>query len=150
MTEQNKPYPVLYVIVRNDLESMNPGKAEAHSGHAACQFMYENVVQKLEGNIGVNDIVKVWMKAGNGFGTQINLDGSFEDICSIEDYLENLICWGGKDVILYKEVLDPTYPYIDMVTGECRTRCEVTAFYVFGMSDNARLKSAVGKLRLKP
>ena len=31
-------FPVLYVFVRNDLDSMNPGKAEAHSGHAASAF----------------------------------------------------------------------------------------------------------------
>ena len=38
MTTQ-ETYPVLYIIMRNDLDSMNPGKAMAQASHASNAFV---------------------------------------------------------------------------------------------------------------
>lgn len=127
--------PVLYVAVREDLMSMTPGKAMAHSGHAASRHahLYSDT-----------DLYKEWAKQGQGFGTQINLSIPFED-------------WGTARHMaeLYSipssVVIDPTYPFIvptellpmidvKQLTSEpvlindkkymC-TRRETTAFFVF-------------------
>ncbi len=42
MTEKT---PALYILMRNDMDSMNNGKSTAHGGHAAsvfAKFYYEN------------------------------------------------------------------------------------------------------------
>ena len=54
----------LYLLVRNDLISMNIGKAIAQAAHAANQFAFKH---------GVNEHVKRWQSEGDGFGTTITL-----------------------------------------------------------------------------
>ena len=155
-------YPVLYVFVNTDLPSMNPGKAQAHSGHAANAFVHQNVVKVLRSSNSVRPIVDEWMTATPfGFGTQINLKGNWDDV------VDTVAAWcesGGVGEI----VIDPTYPYIvdseivklidprnhseDPVVLEngkflCH-RNEVTAAYVFGYKKD--LEQFVGKYPLHP
>ncbi len=54
----------LYVLMRSDLPSLNPGKAMAHAAHAANQFTFE---------YGNNPNVKRWQQDANGFGTTVCL-----------------------------------------------------------------------------
>ena len=35
-------FPVLYILMRKDLKSMNPGKAMAQASHAANAFVHSN------------------------------------------------------------------------------------------------------------
>jgi hypothetical protein len=156
-------YPVLYVFVNTDLPSMNPGKAQAHSGHAANAFINKTVVQPLRsGNKPISQCVNEWMAATPfGFGTQINLKGKWNEVINtVADWCEA----GGVGEL----VIDPTYPYIvdseivklispnvhsqipfDLENGKflCH-RNEVTAAYVFGRKDI--LEPYVGKYTLHP
>jgi len=159
----NKNYPVLYVFVNTDLPSMNPGKAQAHSGHAANAFINQYVIKPMRsGNMDLYAPLKEWMGATPfGFGTQINLKGDWYDVVNtVAAWCEN----GGMGEL----VVDPTYPYIvdsevvklidprnhteipfDLENGKflCH-RNETTAAYVFGYKDE--LEPYVGKYPLHP
>lgn len=154
--------PILYVFVRTDMPSMTPGKAQAHSGHAANAFVHKHVVKKLQKNKLLDPDVLKWTEATEqGFGTQINLKGNWADVCKAH---EAALAAG----VITDVVLDPTYPYIvdaEMVelikpamhaiepialdNGKfvCH-RPENTAIYFFGMKD--QLKPFVGDFPLHP
>lgn len=94
--EQKPVEYTLYVIVRN-LVSMTNGKAQAHSGHAACAFLHQYAHLPE---------VKTWQKeSGQGFGTQINVIGSDDDTKEFVACAESLGYPAGF-------VFDPTYPYV--------------------------------------
>lgn len=155
--------PVLYVFVRTDLPSMTPGKAQAHSGHAANAFIHKHVVQPMRaGKVPIVNSVLEWIAATPfGFGTQINLKGNWGDVVhTVAGWVES----GGKGEL----IADPTYPYIvdseivnfidskvhtsDPVDlGDGRVLChrhELTAAYLFGYKDE--LVPYVGKYPLHP
>ena len=144
---ETENYPVLYVIVRNDIPSMNPGKAEAHSGHAASKFVYDAMKGKSKPG---NSRFKKWVEAADGFGTQINLNGSIEDIICIEDYLDDVNSFHVPHDIETARVVDPTYPFFCPITGDLKLRNECTAFYIFGMKDDPVLIKATQHMKLKP
>ena len=58
MEEKIKDLAV-YVLVRNDLPSMNPGKAMAQVHHAGVQMMF---------NHATNPLVKEYVQSGNAQG----------------------------------------------------------------------------------
>lgn len=92
---------ILYVVVNTDLESMTPGKAQAHSGHAASRFAYtvSSEDRMKEPFLSYFDL--------RGFGTQINLkakNGFFEDVDAIIKSTRVFMYYFGS-------VIDPTYPY---------------------------------------
>ena len=39
MTIETEVFPVLYILMRNDMKSMNPGKAMAQASHASNAFV---------------------------------------------------------------------------------------------------------------
>ena len=63
---------ILYIFMRNDLPSMNVGKAMAQASHASAQLV-TNYSSKYED-------IKNWAKEGKGFGTTIVLEGSKNSI----------------------------------------------------------------------
>ncbi len=155
--------PILYVFVRTDMLSMTPGKAQAHSGHAANAFVNQHVIRVMRANGTVNPAVAEWMAATPfGFGTQINLKADWDDVLKVvED--------ASRDNASVAEIIvDPTYPYIvdaeimplidrtrhsvepiDLGNGKfaCHRR-EATAAYVFGYKEH--LKQYVGDYPLHP
>ena len=80
----------LYVLVRNDLPSMNSGKAMAQVCHAGTQF-----IQKF----GKEKSVKEWMKEADGFGTTIVLGANVKQINELKNNFK-----------IY-DIIDPTYPF---------------------------------------
>ena len=152
-------YLALYVFVRTDLQSMTPGKAQAHSGHAANHFTYNHYTISNTGD-HLSD-VEVWMKQANGFGTQINLKGAWQEVMQAVDEADS-------DGFVTGIVIDPTYPYIvnseirhliaplthtlppvEMADGNYMCfRREATAAYVFGYKE--ALQSYVGRFSLHP
>lgn len=155
--------PVLYVFVNTDLPSMNPGKAQAHSGHAANAFIHQYVIKPMRGgNMDLYSPIQEWMGATPfGFGTQINLKGNWDDVVNTV----NTFCEQGG---IGELVIDPTYPYIvdseivklinpslhtvppiEMADGRfvCHRR-ETTAAYVFGLKEE--LETYVRKYPLHP
>lgn len=124
MTE-NKP--VLYVLMRTDLASMNPGKAMAQSNHA-----YGAVKKHILKNIALQPAYLEWMsQTRQEFGTTIVLGGSEGDI-------QKAITWTYKYVDASKCVVgwvhDPTYPLVD---GDVVHLIPLnTCAYLFGMKED--------------
>jgi len=89
----NKNY-VLYILVRNDLPSLNPGKAMAQAIHAGHLFTHRHHKDKA---------YKAW--AGElGFGTTVTLSADLHDICRLIGQRGPSLAGGW--------VTDPTYPII--------------------------------------
>ncbi len=114
------PEPYLYILMRTDIGSMNPGKGMAQGSHAANQMMYEGrhlVRDKLCENMSVDfvrdakwyilsDMFDNWEKAANGFGTCIVLGATDRQMrASIRS---------AKSAGLHAGITnDPTYPVKD-------------------------------------
>jgi len=160
--------PILYVFVRTDMPSMTPGKAQAHSGHAANAFVHKHIVQRLKNGltgIALDSNVVKWMNSTDqGFGTQINLKGDWHKVVAAHFNAT----WHRHLGIITDIVSDPTYPYIvddevlkliprHLHTAEpiklengkflCHRR-ESTAIYFFGTKE--QLKPFVGEFPLHP
>lgn len=107
---------VLYILMRNDLASMNPGKAIAQGSHAANAFVYhfngyaqeynsKSVHEGIEtaSMIGFNE----WEQSTpQGFGTVLTLEAKMADIQSVVSIFKGLNYVAGV-------VHDPTYPIVD-------------------------------------
>jgi hypothetical protein len=139
---------VLYVFVRTDLPSMTPGKAQAHSGHAANAFIYKNYIKANPQSVRLE--IYNWIESTpQGFGTQINLKAPWSEVIDI-------IAAASQDGFLCDLVTDPTYPYevdeevFDLLPNETHTaapivkdnkrymcfRVEQTAAYIFGSKED--------------
>lgn len=140
----------LYLLVRNDLQSLNPGKAVAHGAHAANQCVFE-IEQRYKANSKIGQTLKQWQASTPlGFGTTITLSANLSQIESAIMVAQALGHPAGITV-------DPSYPYIvdreyaalishpedypPIPTGGGKMVCfreETTAAYVFGMKDDLR------------
>lgn len=108
---------VLYILMRNDLKSMNSGKAIAQGSHAANAFVnhfnnYKSSVKetdtkdKIEKFEHLNNSFYKWKNStSQGFGTVLVLEVPMSKIYSAIDIL-------SKDYIA-GVVYDPTYPILD-------------------------------------
>lgn len=93
----------VYVLVRTDIPSMNPGKAMAQVHHAGVQMMAEHTNHPL-----VKDYLKAGQKGGaKGFNTTIVLGACLADI----DFRLSL---AKREQIpcISSAVVDPSYPFI--------------------------------------
>jgi len=154
--------PVLYVFVRTDMNSMTPGKAQAHSGHAANAFVQRNVIEPMKHGDDINPLVQEWMSAtSQGFGTQINLKAPWAAVVDAVNQAEQMGFAQGV-------VIDPTYPYTvdaeifsliyptnhtaqpipNASGGYTCFRKEATAAYIFGYKEE--LFTIVGQFPLHP
>lgn len=90
---------ILYILMRNDLPSMNVGKAIAQASHASAQF-----VENCSNNS--NKAFDIWKNEGIGFGTTIVLEGSKDSIDKLIDNVKT------KHYCFYNGVIvDFTYPF---------------------------------------
>lgn len=116
MTEK---LPVLYLLARTDIVSMNPGKLAAQVSHASNAFVYHanefkrDAANNPETNRNLSVVSNVdsfhcWEQSTDqGFGTAICLDGgSIEEIRVAVDFFEALNYIAGI-------VHDPSYPIRD-------------------------------------
>lgn len=101
---------VLYIFMRNDLDSMSPGKACAQASHVTNLF---EVLAKKERFAGLEFAVDQWRKQSasmiNGdsdFGTCIVLGGSSQQILETIRKYHNYGYLCGS-------INDPTYPLRD-------------------------------------
>lgn len=102
MNKTNRDLAV-YVLVRTDIPSMNPGKAMAQVHHAGVQMMRKYASHKL---------VKEYLDDGErsgalGFNTTITLAATINDITNVQFKVLGLgnICLGDQ-------VVDPSYPFV--------------------------------------
>ena len=107
---------VLYILMRNDLTSMNPGKAIAQGSHAANAFVhhFHGYAQKYNSTTVHEGIQTATMNGFNewensthqGFGTVLALEARMADINPVVSIFKSLNYVAG---IVY----DPTYPIVD-------------------------------------
>ena len=90
--------PVLYILMRTDLDSMNPGKAMAQASHASNAFI---------SYWGHDAETKAWQSETNqGFGTVLVLGVT-------EDQMHTAVSVANACGFTSGVVHDPTYPIRD-------------------------------------
>jgi hypothetical protein len=145
------PNATLYIVMRNDMVSMNAGKAMAQAAHAANQFVFELKSDVTHPRLldEVRYAYKEWAESTKGgFGTTIVLAGSIKDIEDVfvtsvqsnyphidpDDIYEGYSVYSGI-------VNDPTYPIKD---GEVTHLVSVdTCTYVF-VSNRKEMPEEIG------
>lgn len=112
--------PRLYIIMRRDIQDMNPGKAMAQAAHAQADFdAWASMIRKQPNQYGkLIDEFDTW-RGNRSFGVTLVLHETLETINKI---VENTN-FSGKTV-------DPTYPWRNYY-GEVFTSNEVTCAWVF-------------------
>lgn len=150
----SEDYEVLYILARNDLDSLNPGKLAAQVAHAATQLS-EFIYNDVDRDSALYVQYKNWIKQAGTFGTVITLAASKEQL----DHFFEGVEVNPYEHAAYGCTIDPTYPfivnkeYLDILS-ECgrivsfnkiddnkyfATRREHTCSWIFGM------KSVVSK-----
>ncbi len=126
----------LYIIMRTDLDSMNPGKAMAQASHAYGAFKFA-----IRSKLHRQTAYMSWMdQSAQEFGTTIVLGGTREEI----DFALRL-CKTDRDLV-YGWVHDPTYPLLD---GEVLHSIPLdTCAFIFGSKHACRI--IVASMRLHP
>lgn len=119
----------LYILMRSDMASLNPGRAMAQAAHAANQFIFEaqfNVDQNLQNK------VREWQEeTPYGFGTTIVLDAHSDEL------IYKTLTWLSPKDYFAREVVDPEYVIKD---GEVAVtlRDVLTCAFVFPISGDVR------------
>ena len=147
---------ILYILVRNDLLSLNAGKAMAQAAHAANHFTAE---------WGHLDMVKDYSNKGNPFGTAIVLSVDKDTLVKRIRKASDL-----EDIVPFGPVWDETYPFNTtteiaalipkrtltaptIVKDDGRAVCfrrELTCGYIFVAAGSNEQADLVGDLPLHP
>ena len=147
--------------MRNDLVSLNPGKAMAQAAHAANALTHR--VEKLQ-NENITKLYIDWANSTrHGFGTTIVLSVNVKELVETVSMLED------SSNIVSEPVYDPTYPYIvdtefaNLIREDVDTekriykdgkvvmfRNEITCAYVFGDKNSLEIKTMLKKFPLHP
>lgn len=107
--------PVLFLLMRNDMGSMNPGKAMAQASHASNAFVHHyHAFCQENATKAPRDIVKEintgfheWENSTHqGFGTVLVLEAKITEIKPVIDIFKSMEYIAGM-------VHDPTYPLVD-------------------------------------
>jgi peptidyl-tRNA hydrolase len=139
----------LYILMRRDLASLNPGKAVAQGAHAATKFMDDVYRWGRTGNEKARhwvDRMEKWL-GNRGFGTKICLSAGSVPMPGDKDelyVLEGVVKQAREQGFPTGLVLDPTYPLVD--GSACHLIPVVTCAYVFG--DAEELAPLLGTFRL--
>lgn len=114
--------PTLYILMRTDMASMNPGKAMAQAAHAANAFVRDARDEHYH--------IADWESSTpQGFGTTLTLAVGSQE--ALEDAVEEAVADGFHADTIH----DPTYPvrdgsvthYVPVNTcGYVFTRCRIT------------------------
>lgn len=145
---------ILYILMRQDLQSMGYGKGAAQASHASNAFTEFEVIRPLEGGYQVNPKVHQWRKETNqGFGTVLTV--AVPDLQTLEKLIP-----AAQDLgFAAREVVDDTYPYhianefVPLISPDVHTkppqpvgngqhvcfRSEITCGYVFGEKEDLAL-----------
>ena len=127
---------VLYILMRTDLDSMNPGKAMAQANHAYGALKYA-----IRSKLHRQSAYVEWMdQTPQEFGTTIVLGGTKAEI----DFALRL-CKTDRNLI-HGWVHDPTYPVQD---GDVTHLIPLdTCAFIFGSKHDCR--TIVASMRLYP
>ena len=128
--------PVLYILMRTDLDSMNPGKAMAQASHASNAFAHN-----AEPGYNVDEeLFNAWQQSTTqGFGTVLVLGVT-------ESQMRGAVTVADQCGFMSDVVHDPTYPLRDGDTVHFIPLD--TCAYVFGDKDDEILQSLLGNFEL--
>ena len=133
--------PVLYILMRTDMDSMNPGKAMAQASHASNAF-----VSNAEPGYNVDEeLFNAWQESTTqGFGTVLVLGVNEAQMRTAVEVAESF----GVDKFPCDVIHDPTYPLQD---GDTTHFIPVdTCGYIFGDKEDPLLEAIIGKFELHP
>ena len=132
---EREPKPVLYILMRTDLQSLNPGKAMAQAAHAANAFV-DSVIQRQS----VPEYFYRWQEStSQGFGTVVVLGCDAKQLTCITNIADTIGLSSGV-------VNDPTYPLQDGKVTHYIPLC--TCGWVFGDSRDLSIRGLLGNLEL--
>ena len=107
---------ILYIIMRTDMNSMNPGKAMAQAAHAANAFVnhaqqaFPRDSHSISHNEKAFDAWRSETGTNQGFGTTIVLGTSFNNA---RDEMGEAVSNAARQGLIAGLVRDPTYPIRD-------------------------------------
>jgi len=135
-------FPVLYILMRNDLDSMNSGKAMAQASHASNAFVHHMHDKTRRISVENDMLFTKWTtETRQGFGTVIVLTVNEHEMQSAIDVASRVGLVAGV-------VHDPTYPLLD---GDIVHYIPLdTCGYVFGNKDDTILRTIIGNFPLHP
>lgn len=163
MTTVDNTFPVLYILMRTDLDSMNSGKAMAQASHASNAFVKAVTPDMTKVIIKVDHLFNKWSaETGQGFGTVLVLGVN-------EEEMRTAIAAADKVGFVSGIVNDPTYPILipvelgkNLIQMDCHNQFTVgehynyitipedTCAYVFGDKNDPLLGAIVGNFDLHP
>lgn len=135
--------PRLYILMRTDMPSLNPGKAMAQAAHAGNMLSEQMIIG--DHTSPLDDQYKEWL-GDRQFGTTIVLEapGGQKDL----DELLHAVNPYHTITLMSGVVHDPTYPVTD---GAVTHLVPIdTCVWVFGMSDDQHIRAALDRFRLHP
>lgn len=101
--------PVLCIFIRNDMKSMNPGKAAAQASH--CASMLEKTIHKPETSDAVKTLHEKWSgETSQGFGTALTFSIKEKDMKLLDDLYQGDMAFQHS---IFEICHDPTYPIQD-------------------------------------
>ena len=131
--------PVLYILMRTDMDSMNPGKAMAQASHASNAF-----VSNAEPGYNIDEeLFNAWQQSTpQGFGTVLVLGVTEAQMRTAVSVAESF----GVDRFPCDIIHDPTYPLQD---GDTTHLIPVdTCGYIFGDKEDPLLESILQNFEL--
>lgn len=127
---------VKYLLVRNDLASMNPGKGFAQADHAGTQMVLKDMPGWKPAH---RAWVRRWAADGDGFGTVLSMGVSERTMNKALEIAKRL-------GVPHATILDKSYPLVDGdVVHEIPL---VTCAYIFG--PKVLIENATKHLDLHP
>lgn len=131
--------PRLWILMRSDMVSMNPGKAMAQATHAANAMVHCIKNAKCKDD---KALLAKWEKeTPEGFGTCIVLDVGTES--HLKDTIQDALEIDGTSG---NSIFDPSYPIKDgTVTHLVNVR---TCGWIFGDANNPELRKILNKYPL--
>ncbi len=142
MKQMNETFPVLYVIMRNDMASLGPGRGMAQSNHAASVFHERIHGGEVRSDSPVGQLFSRWKSATRQkFGTCIVLQAN-------EDAMRQAVRIAEALGFFAEVVNDPEYAVLD---GDTVHMVSIdTCAYIFCDKNNPLVRAAVGTLSLVP
>lgn len=158
--------PVLYILVRTDLPSMNAGKAMAQASHASNAFLHHcnTTFGRDPSTIDTDGLVAKWTgETPQGFGTVLVLGvteaqmRSAVKVATAVGFISEVVndptypyLVGKEEAKLIPESVD-THPRITLQNGQVvMHRSEDPTAYVFGDKNDPLLNAVVGRFKLHP
>ena len=120
--------PAFYILMRGDMDSLNPGKAVAQGTHAQSVFDQDMLDPTLPNAVG--DLYAQWLAQGGKFGTAITVEVTERQLHQVAEFAQRAGFPAGV-------VLDDSYPLLD---GRTLHLIPVhTCGYVFGDKEEVEI-----------